>query len=146
MSTCKTYKSSLVFFPLAFQVRRFLSLVFGFGLFLSRLHCVTVSGVDVSLSLHMILPMLRLFGLVVYPSGLGLLKSLVLWLFLVSCFSGVSATYDQSISSSFNTLFYLIVNFCLPLLGYCFRRYHYFLPAFVTDDVSHYERFNKISS
>ena len=102
MSAYKTCKSSIVFFPLAFQVRRFSSLVFGSGLFLSRLRCATVSGVDVSLSSHMFLPMLRLFDLVVYPLGLGLLKSLVFWLSSVSCFSGVSSSYNQSINFSFS--------------------------------------------
>ena len=49
------------------------------------------------------------FGLVVYPSGLGLPKSLVLWLSSVSCFSWVSASYDQFISSSFSTCGSLIL-------------------------------------
>ena len=45
----------------------------------------------------------------------------------------------------FFVLFYFIVNFCLPLLGYYFRRNHYFLLIFVIYDVSYYERFNNIS-
>ena len=122
--------------------------MFGFDLVLPWLRFATVSVVDVSLSSHMLVPIVRLFWLGVYPSGLGFPKSLVLWLSSVSCFSGVSASYDQSISSSFSTcgsimLFSRIILphcYCFPFLSYCFRRYYHFLSAFVIHDAFRYER------
>ncbi|WZZ83197.1 hypothetical protein YC2023_103769 [Brassica napus] len=75
------------------------SIVFGFDLVMLRLRFATVSGVDVSLSPHLY-RCCACFGLVVYPPGLGLPKSLVLWLSSLSCSLGVSD--DQSINSSFS--------------------------------------------
>ena len=98
--------------------------MFGFDLVLPRLRFATVSGVDVSLYSHMFIPMLRLFWLVVYPSGLGLPRSLVIWLYSVSvcheCLRVMICPSVPALVLMFISRIILPRCYCLLFLGYCF--------------------------